>query len=153
MKRLNFSNKNSISSSSPSFSPSGSASREKYNFSNKFRFPKIRINVKWILITLGIFLGLVLVIGLAGYFLVAKPVLAIADDAKKLKDSTYAINAGLENQDLEEIKGGIDNTKKELERFKGNLETNSKLLRKLPRANIYYEDGQNLVVVAEEALS
>ncbi|MDQ5981679.1 MAG: hypothetical protein QG570_436 [Patescibacteria group bacterium] len=153
MKRLNFSNKNSLSNSSPTFSSSKSISSEKYNYSNKFRLPKFRINVKWLLITLGVFLGLVLVIGLAGYFLVAKPVLAIADDAKKLKDSTYAINAGLENQDLEEIKGGIDNTKKELETFKSNLESNSKLLRKLPRANIYYEDGQNLVVVAEEALS
>jgi len=152
MKRINISGNNSFSVNSSSTSSALGENNQKYSFSNRFKLPKVNIRMKWVVTTLGIFFAILAVLAIAGYFVVARPVIAISNDAKKLKDSTYAINQGLKNQDLDEIEGGIKNTREELERFKASVDNNSKILRKLPGAQPYFNDANHLIIVAEESL-
>lgn len=151
MKRIIFPNqKNSFSNSnlkSSSFSLSSSLPNTK-----KIKLPKFRMPWKWIGVAFGVFLLFVLVLGIAAYFMVVQPVLAISKDAKKLKDSTYQINSGLKDLNLKEIRTGIDNTRTELESFRGSLEKNSSTLRKLPKGEVYYDDAQHLVNAVGESL-
>jgi len=151
IKRLIFPDNKSSIKTTNNMRIDGSSS--KFNFSNKFKFPRLKINFKWLFIVLAILFVLFAATGVAGYFFVVKPVLAIVEDAKKVEDSTYAITQGLKNLNLQEIKGGLKNTDKELASFKTKLEKNSSLLRKLPKGEIYYQDANHLIAAVEETIS
>src|SRR3990167_7286271 len=126
--------------------------KELSNFFMKFRFPKIPFNSKWFIRIIGgfgIFIGVIL---LAGYLFVIRPVLVLANEAKALKASLASVNRGVENMDFKEIKQGLDNTKNELENFKKVYEKNTRVIRKIPFAKNYYDDGNHFLIVADQGI-
>ncbi len=118
-----------------------------------FSFPKIKVNKKVLFIVLGSFLALSVLFLSISYFFFVRPALAIMQQGKKLKDSTYTVRQGLENLDLEQMKRGLSDIETGLSDFKIAYEANASNLRKLPKAEIYYNDSQHLIKVAEESVS
>jgi len=71
---------------------------------NKFRFPKIRFNFKLILKILLITLLVLITSLVVGYFVLLRPVLAIANSARELKASTQEISIGVKDLDFTKVK-------------------------------------------------
>lgn len=141
------------SSKQPSSRTISTGVNAKYSFSNKVKIPKIKIPWKILIIILGVFSILFIITGAAAYVMVAQPLMNIANDAKRLKDSTYTVNQGLKNMNLDEVKAGLENTRKELETFKGSIEKNTTFIKKLPKAQIYLNDANHVIAAADEAIN
>ncbi len=127
----------------------------KYNFSNKFKFklPKFKIPWKFLIIFFGILSVLIIAFAVLAYFFIAKPLMNIADEAKKVKDSTYTLNQGVKNMDLVEVKTGLENTRTQLDSFKKSVDINVTYIRKLPKAEIYLTDLDHVLTAANEAIN
>ena len=122
------------------------------SFSKMPKLPKININKKWVFGILGTLLGLIIIIAGLSYFLIVMPLMTIANKAKDLKDSTFTVRQGLENMNLTQTRAGLDDLDKNLAEFKVVYEENMGLIRKLPKAELYYKDSQHLITVAEESM-
>lgn len=143
MEKFSF-NKNTTQSSikrSPSVS-----------FTKMPNLPKVKINKKWVFGILGTLLGLIIIFAAVGYFLFVMPLMNIANKAKELKASTFTVRQGLENMNLTQTRAGLDDLKENLAEFKTVYEDNMGMIRKLPKAELYYQDSQHLMAVADESL-
>jgi len=119
---------------------------------NKFRFPKIRFNFKLILKILLITLLVLITSLVVGYFVLLRPVLAIANSARELKASTQEISIGVKDLDFTKVKEGLESTKLQLKEFEDVYAKNMNTIRKLPMAEAYYQDSQSLLAVASQGI-
>jgi len=132
--------------------PTNVVSSSTLNTKPKRKLPKFPISKKWLLGIFLFFLGSGLLIAVVGYVFVARPLLALANDAKDLKASTYQIKQGAKNFDFDEIQAGLENTQSQLQEFETSYEKNMKLIRRLPNAEGYYQDGLHLINAANESI-
>lgn len=146
MKRIN----NGFSSSSNLNLNSQSASTG--NRFSKIPRPNISINWKWVFRILGVLVGILVVLLIAGYFIVVRPMLNVVAKAEELKATAYQINVGLKELNFTEVKEGLESTKRELGEFEAVYEENMAVIRKLPGAEPYYQDSQHLLSVAEQGI-
>jgi hypothetical protein len=122
------------------------------SFSKIPAMPKFKINKKLVLGIFGGLIGVLVVVLLLGYFFIVMPLMNIASQAKELKASTFTVRKGVEDMNLTQTQAGLDNLKTELEEFKVVYEKNMRNIRRLPRAELYYQDSQHLIAVAEDSL-
>ncbi len=118
----------------------------------KIKMPKIPFNKKYVFGFFGVVLILFLVSMMGAYFFIARPLIALAHDAKDLKASTYQIKQGAKNFDFDEIQTGLENTQAQLNEFETSYEKNMKLIRRLPNAEAYYQDGLHLINASHESI-
>ncbi len=120
--------------------------------SKGFKMPKININMKIVLRVLGVLAAILVVLLIAAYFFVVRPMLNIMAKAQELKDSTASINQGLHEQDFDEVKNGLEKTKSELAEFESVYESNMSMIRHIPGTEAYYQDSQRMLSVAEQGI-
>lgn len=120
------------------------------------RGKKMKLSMKKPFKILGVlvvlFLVLSVITGILGYIFVAKPLIALADEAKVLKSKASVIKDGVASKDLIKIEEGIRVTKEELAIFKISYEKQRETLSKIPQAKPYLEDGERLINVAESSI-
>lgn len=119
---------------------------------NRFSLPKFSFNFKIILNILIGFLVFFVVILIIVYFLLVRPMLAIASEAKVLKQRSAQIAVGLREFNFTEIREGLESTKSELVKFNKVYEKNMSLIRRFPKTEAYYQDSQRLLVTANQGI-
>lgn len=121
-------------------------------FANKLSLPKFSFNFKIllnILISIAIFLVIVFVVV---YFILVRPAIAIAQEAKVLKQRSMQITTGLREFNFTEVSEGLESTKSELVKFNKVYEKNMALIRKFPKTEAYYQDSQRLLVTVNQGI-
>lgn len=121
-------------------------------FANKFSLPKFSFNYKILLnILIGILIFLVIAFVVV-YFLLIRPALAIANEAKVLKQRSAQITTGLKDFNFTEVSEGLNATKNELVKFESVYEQNMSLIRKFPKTEAYYQDSQRLLASVTQGI-
>lgn len=125
-------------------------------FPKRFSLPKVPFNFKfnWKLflrIIIGILIFFVVVFVIA-YFLLIRPALAIANEAKVLKRNASQITKGLKELNFTEVQEGLEITKKEVTKFEAVYRDNMSLIRKFPNTESYYQDSQHLLTTVTQGI-
>lgn len=144
MKRLTLSRKSSGLSSAGKI--------KQFEFLKRIKFPKIPFSFKWFVRISLVLLVIFVLFLVLGYVFVARPILAIASEARELKASTSALQKGLEDLNIKEIKIGIEAVEAQLTDFENEYRKNMNTLRKLPNVESYYQDGERLLAVGHETI-
>jgi hypothetical protein len=120
-----------------------------------FKLPKLKIKMqkKTVFGCLGVFLSFVIILAALSYFVLIRPVMTIAKEAQKLKESSALIRNGVSDLNITQINNGLASTQAQLAEFKKVYEDNTRTLRKLPGAEPYYQDSQHLLKVADESIN
>lgn len=110
-----------------------------------------KITKVFLIIVVSLFVLLLIGGGLA-YAFVGRSAMTLANEAKDLKSKVAIIKDGLETQDLDKMGDGLKETKSQLEKFKTVYYEQEKILKRVPRANVYLKDGEKLISIAEESI-
>lgn len=113
---------------------------------------KGKLRLKWFIIGFSVIFVLFIIFFCVVYFMLARPLLAIGEDLKKVKWSAGEVSRSFEGLDYKKTETSLGAFKSEFRVFRTSYDQRMKLPRKLPKVEAYYQDSLKMLEAADQAI-